>query len=110
MKITEKYKQQRKTTHLQLPDPQKDKSYGENPAEPDVDNVELRRLCGENLSCLKVTPEEIKSISRRTSKQSDDDSGEGESQRHGRLTASNFGDVCKRKEATKPAPLTKRLL
>ena len=57
-----------------------------------------------------LSPEEIKAISRRTSKQSDDDSGEWESQRHGRLTASNFGDVCKRKEATKLALLTKRLL
>ena len=75
-----------------------------------MDIVELRRLCGEYLSRLKVTPEEIKAISRRTSKQSDDDSGEWESQRHGRLTASNFGDVCKRKEATKLALLTKRLL
>ena len=64
------------TTRLQLPDPQKDNSYGENPAEPDVDNVELRRLCGEYLSHLKVTPEEIKAITRRTSKQSDDDSGD----------------------------------
>ena len=52
----------------------------------------------------------FKAISRRTSKQSDDDSREWESQCHGRLIASNFGDVCKRKEATKLAPLTKRLL
>ena len=52
--------------------------------------------------------EEIDQISIRTVDQGDDQSGEWIVQRRGRVTASTFGDIVKRKAAY--APLVERLL
>ena len=51
---------------------------------------------------------EQQAIAIRTVEQADDTSGEWHLERVGRITASNFGAVCKRQESY--APLTKLLL
>ena len=55
-----------------------------------------------------MTSVEINQISIRTVDQGDDESGEWVLQRHGRVTASLFGDIVRRKAAY--APLVQRLL
>ena len=46
---------------------------------------------------LSVSPEEATNIAYKSRKQADDISGLWQSQRVGRVTASHFGEVCKRK-------------
>ena len=46
---------------------------------------------------LKVTESQQQGIALRTIQQADDPSGEWHQERIGRLTASNFGHICKRK-------------
>lgn len=55
-----------------------------------------------------MTDEEIDQISIRTIDQGDDQSGEWVVQRRGRVTASTFGEIVRRKTAY--APLVERLL
>ena len=55
-----------------------------------------------------MTSEEIDKISKRTVDQGDDQSGEWIVQRRGRVTASTFGEIVRRKAAY--APLVERLL
>ena len=53
---------------------------------------------------------EAEEIAKRTVGQSMDVSGEWQRQRHGRLTASVFGEICKRKLTTGFSKLTTKLL
>ena len=55
-----------------------------------------------------MTDEEINQISIRTTDQGDDQSGEWVTQRRGRVTASMFGEIVRRRAAY--APLVERLL
>jgi len=57
---------------------------------------------------FRVSECEQQAIAIRTVEQADDTSGEWHRERVGRITESNFGTVCKRRESY--APLTKRLL
>ena len=85
-----------------------DSSYGSTPAEPDIPEVELLQLCKEHLDRLKVSSEDIDNICQCTVDQNDDISGEWMKQRRGRVTASSFGAIAKRKSSF--VPLVKRLL
>ncbi len=98
-KTTEKYRRLRMLKRLRLPILKPDTNYGTHPSEPDIDEThhesELRQLCNEYLERLNVTTEEAQLISEKTSDQADHI---WESQRRGRITSSNFGEVCKRKK------------
>ena len=85
-----------------------DSSYGSTPAEPDIPEVELLQLCKEHLDRLKVSSEDIDNICQCTIDQNDDISGKWMKQRRGRVTASSFGAIAKRKSSF--VPLVKRLL
>jgi len=105
-KVLYKYKKRRllsKSQHIQ-----DDTSYGDNPVEPDISFDELTRLCNEYLARLTVNEQRQQSIAISTSAQANDPSGEWSRQRHGRLTASHFGEICKRRATY--APLTIWLL
>ena len=104
-KVLIKYKKQRLNSKLQ---PNQDASYGDNPLELDISSDELHRLCKEYLSRLSVTEHQQQSIAIRTSAQANDVSGEWSRQRHGHLTTSHFGEICKRR--SNYATLTTRLL
>ena len=105
-KVSEKYKKKRLLSK-NAPTPQ-DPSYGDAPAEVGPTPDELQRLCKEYVQRLQVSESEQQAIAIRTVQQADDTSGEWHRERVGRITASNFGAVCKRRESY--APLTKRLL
>ena len=105
-KVSVKYKKQRllcKSKPVQC-----DVTYGENPVELDVSSDELKRLSSEYLARLSVTKQQQQSIANRTSTQANDPTGEWRRQRHGRLTASTFGEICKRQADY--GPLTIQLL
>ena len=106
-KTTEKYKRQRMMKRVGNTQ-RSDTSYGTNPVEPDVDQSELHRLCKEYVERLSVSPEEATNIAYKSRKQADDISGLWQSQRVGRITASHFGEVCKRKRPFNA--LTRRIL
>ena len=124
-KILLKYKKQRLMTRYGQPtiNSSPDTSYGSDPAEPDVSVDELKRLCQEYLARLQVgnktynivihyypqvSNKEICQISIRTVDQGDDHSGEWIVQRRGRVTASSFGEIVKRR--LEYAPLVIKLL
>ena len=85
-----------------------DTSYGQAPAQPDISPDELQHLCKEYIQRLEVTESQQQGIALRTVQQADDPSGEWFRERIGRLTASTFGRICKRK--SKLDMLTKQLL
>ena len=68
---------------------------------------ELKRLCSDYIERLAVNDAETEEIAKRTAGQSMDVSGEWHRQR---LTASVFGEICKRKASTGFTKLTTRLL
>ena len=108
-KISLKYKKQRLDTRygssvVNSPD----SSYGSLPAEPDVDQNELFRLCRERLERLHKSAREIEEISELTADQADDESGEWIMLRRERVTASSFGSIVKRRSSF--TPLVSRLL
>ena len=92
-KLTEKYKK-RRLLSKSTPCTQ-DNSYGQIPAQPDVNPNELQHLCKEY-------------IQRLQHQQADDPSGEWHRERTGRLIASTYGHICKRK--SKFDVLTKQIL
>ena len=105
-KVLLKYKKRRlmrKSKHLR-----DDASYGTNPVEQDISSDDLKRLCNEYLARLTVNEQQQQSIAIRTTAQANDPSGEWQRQRHGRLTTSHFGEICKRR--ANYAPLTIRIL
>ena len=102
-KVCLKYKKRRLESRGHLcTDSSLDSSYGSSPAEPDIPVVELLRLCKEHLERLKVSSEDIDNITRSTVDQNDDSSGEWIKQRQGRVTASSFGAIAKRKSSFVP--------
>ena len=105
-KVLQKYKKQ--CLISKSSSSQQDSSYGDAPAEPDISINELRRLCHEYLARLKVTEQQQQAIAIRTSEQVADPTGEWGRERHGRLTASKFGEICKRR--ARFGPLTTRIL
>ena len=106
-KTTEKYSRQRMRNRLYLPISRLDNNYGSHPSEPDISDDELKRLCHEYIERLRVPPVEAKIIPKKTADQSADVDHMWEAQRRGQITASNFGDACKRK--TSMSGLTKRM-
>lgn len=80
---------------------QQDSTYGKDAAEPEVEPEVLKSLCEDYLVRLQVSSEEVKAIAERTASQADDDTGEWMTQRKGRLTASRFGEVAKRRHLQK---------
>ena len=105
-KIKDKYKKQRLMSKSGPCN--QDTSYGQAPAQPDISPDELQHLCIEYIQRLKVTESQQQGIALRTVQQADDPSGEWFRERIGRLTASTFGHICKRK--SKLDVLTKQLL
>ena len=97
-KVQPKYKKRRlESRGHSNSDSSPDTSYGALAAEPDIPLSELLQLCQEHLDRLKVSGEDINNICRNTIDQNDDDSGEWMKQRRGRVTASSFGTITKRK-------------
>ena len=108
-KISLKYKKQRlETRHGSSVINSPDSSYGSLPAEPDIPQDELFRLCREHLERLRKTAKQIEEISELTADQADDESGEWIMLRRERVTASSFGSIVKRRSSF--APLVTRLL
>lgn len=106
-KHTAQYKRQRFLARRKST-AQQDSTYGKDAAEPEVEPEVLKSLCEDYLVRLQVSSEEVKAITERTASQADDDTGEWTTQRKGRLTASRFGEVAKRRAAY--APLTTRFV
>ena len=113
-KVTGKYNRQRLAKRYQITEvtsrvtSQPDHTYGKNSAEPDLEPAALKTLCKEYLGRLTVTAQQSTDVAARTVLQAEDITGEWELQRKGRLTASNFAEVAKRRAAY--APLTTRFL
>ena len=106
-KVTQKYKRRRFEAR-RTGGAQQDASYGVDAAEPEVAPEILKSLCEDYLSRLQVSKVEATAIAERTALQADDDTGEWSKQRKGRLTASKFGEVARRRAAY--APLTIRYI
>ena len=86
------------------------RSYGAGAVQPDVSPVELECLCREYKQDLTVSQQEAQRIEEETRQQSEDPTGMWMRLRRSRLTASNFGTVCKRRPTTPVAALVKNLL
>ena len=85
-----------------------DTSYGVAVAQVDVTIDELQVLCREHLPRLVVTEQQQQQLALRTAQQANDPSGEWGKQCKIRITASHFGEVCKRRAEF--GPLTVRIL
>ena len=106
-KISQKYKRQRLAVHHGVSPAQSDHTYGDNAIQPDVELTVLKSLC-EDYFGRTVSEKESADIATRTVLQAEDDTGEWELQRKGRLTASHFGEIAKRRASY--TPLTTRLV
>ena len=107
-KISQKYKRQRIAKYQGVSTAQPDCTYGKNAVEPDLEPAVLKSLCQDYLERLSVYKEQSADIAARTTLQDEDNTGEWELQRNGRLTASHFGEVAKRRVSY--APLTIRFV
>ncbi len=85
-------------------------SYGSSATQPEVSETELKHLCTEYKRDLTICQEEIQRIEEDTRQQSEDPSGLWLKLRRCRLTASNFGKVCKRRPTTPVTSTVKTLL
>ena len=85
-------------------------SYGTAATQPDVSPMELERLCREYKRDLTVSAHEAQRMEEETKQQSEDPSGLWMRLRRCRLTASNFGTVCKRRSTTPVGTLVKNLV
>lgn len=85
-------------------------SYGTSAVQPEVSPTELERLCREYKRDLTICQQEAQRIEEETRRQSEDPSGMWMNLRRCRLTASNFGTVCKRRPTTPVAAFVKNLL
>ena len=86
------------------------RSYGSKATQPEVSQAELHKLCQDYKNDLTLSTEEIKRIEDETKLQSEDPSGLWMLVRKCRLTASNFGTVCKRRPTTPVASLVKTII
>ena len=84
-----------------------DSSYGSMPAERDLTQDELLRLCREHLQRMKMSVEEINDIIKGTTDQAEDDSGEWFVLRQESVTASFFGEIIKKRSSF--VPLLKKI-
>ena len=85
-------------------------SYGSKATQPEVSDSEVKRLCKEYKNDLTICPQEAQQVEEETCQQSEDPSGLWMRLRRCRLTASNFGMVCKRRPTTPVANMVKNLL
>jgi len=108
-KVSLKYKKQRLEVRYgtSVADSSPDSSYGSMPAEKDLDQDELLRLCRERLQRMKMSVEEINDIIKGTTDQAEDDSGEWFVLRQECVTASLFGEIIKRRSSF--VPLVKKI-
>ena len=86
------------------------RSYGLNAVQPELPLQEVERLCKEFKNDLCLSEEEISRIEQETCEQSNDNTGQWRYLRRCRLTASNFGFICKRRKSTPVANAVKSLL
>ena len=84
-----------------------ERSYGNGAV---VDPAELQYLCKEFKKDLTICKQEAQRIEEETRQQSEDPSGLWMRLHRCRLTASNFGMICKRRATTPVAALVKNLL
>ena len=89
-KISQKYKRQRLTVHHGVSPTKSDHAYGDNAIQPDIEPTVLKSLCEDYLGRLTVSEKESADIATRTVLRAEDNTGEWELQRKGRLTASHF--------------------
>lgn len=85
-------------------------SYGTAATQPEVSPAELKRLCNEYKRDLTICQQEAQRIEEETRQQHDDPTGLWMRLRRCRLTASNFGTICKRRPATPVTALVKTLI
>lgn len=86
------------------------RAYGPHATQPPLPSEEVRRLCAEFKQSVRVSEADAIQIEIDTINQSHDMTGLWKSMRRTRLTASNFGTVCKRRQTTPVANLVKNLL
>lgn len=82
-------------------------AYGSKATQPEVSSTELQRLCKEYKSDLTICKKEAQCETRQ---QSEDPSGLWMKLRRCRLTASNFGTICKHRPKTPVTALVKNLI
>ncbi len=85
-------------------------SYGPQAVQPEVTPTELKRLCSEYKHDLIVSQQDAQRIEEETKQQSEDTTGLWSNLRRCRLTASNFGVICKRRSTTPVTPLVRSLV
>ena len=71
------------------------RAYGPNAVQPVLQPQEVQRLCKEFKNDLYLSEEHISQIEQDTREQSNDNTGQWQYLRRYRLTASNFGLICK---------------
>ncbi len=76
----------------------------------EVSPTELQRLCSEYKSGLTIGKQEAQQIEEDTTQQSEDTTGLWANLHRCRITASNFGVICKRRPTTPVASMVKTLL
>lgn len=86
------------------------RAYGPNSVQPMLPAKEVETLCKEFKSDLCLSEKKITEIEQQTRKQSNDNTGLWQYLRRCRLTASNFGMICKRRKSTPVANTVKTLL
>jgi hypothetical protein len=82
--------------------------YGPQAQKPDMEETMFKLKVEEHLDKLRKTPDEIAALERSTASQSD--CYEWFEERRSRLTASNFGLICKRKPYSSCVPVVNKLL
>lgn len=85
-----------------------DKDYGPNVQAPDMPEMELKQQKKEYLASLNLNNEKREELERKTRQQSE--SPEWLEERRKRVTASNFGRICKRRPTTSCQNLVRNLL
>ena len=78
--------------------------------QPVLPAEDVKTLCKEFKKDLYLSKEDISQIEQETRDQSNDSSGRWKYLRRCRLTASNFGMICKRRKSTRVAGAVKSLL
>ena len=85
-------------------------AYGPSSIQSEITSTELDCLCSEYKKDLTLSKQDAQQIEEDTRQQSDDPTGMWANLRRCRLTASNFGKICKRRLTTPVASMVKTLL